>query len=268
MNTSAKKIKKVLAIGGSDPSGGGGIQADLKTLNELGVYPYTAITAVTAQNSTGLTTSGVLKAPVLRAQLDSVSADGPIQGVKTGMLGSPENVLEVLGFIKDNSIGFSIIDPVMRATDGNTLTSDAAIAVLKKWLLPHCFMVTPNLEEASKLTDIAVTTEDDMLPAAQVLKETGVQWVLIKGGHFGGDVAIDVLYDGETSYHFEAERLGGRNVRGTGCMLASAICAYLVLDYEPYDAVKQAKAYVHTKIKTAVALGKGSLQATHFCDNV
>lgn len=257
-------IKKALVIGGSDPSGGAGIQADIKTLVELGIYPYTAITAITAQNSSGVVSYEIMAARLVKSQIESVISEGGVTGVKIGMLGSSENVFEVARFISNHPIPYSIIDPVMRATDGKVLTSEASITVLKKRVLPRSFMVTPNISEATYLTGIDISSEDDLLDAAQALKETGVGWVLIKGGHLPSATAVDMLYDGKNEYFFEAERLGGENVRGTGCMMASAICGYLMQGLEPYVAVDKAKVYVLNKIKTAVALGRGSYQALPF----
>lgn len=258
-------VKKVLAIGGSDPSGGAGIQADQKTLTEIGVYGYTAVTAITIQNSQGVSSYDVLSSKLLRDQINAILDDGDIQGVKTGMLGSPEHVLEVSNLIKETAITYSVIDPVIRASDGNPLILDNTVEVMKEKLLPLSFMVTPNIDEASYLSGLKIESENDLLEAAKIIKETGVTWVLIKGGHIDGDFAIDLLFDGKQEYFFRAKRVQGENVRGTGCMMASAICAYLVKGYDPYDSVNRAKAYIRNKICNALLLGKGSLQALHFC---
>lgn len=255
------ELKKVLAIGGSDPSGGAGIQADILALMECAAYPYTAITAVTSQNSTGVVGFEVLCSRVVRSQVDAVMADTNIDGIKTGMLGSSENIMEAARIISENPGAKSVIDPVIRATDGKLLTSEAATAVLKKRLLPKAFMVTPNLDEAALLSGVSIKSEDDLLEAAARIKDTGVGWVLIKGGHFTGPVSADLLYNGTNEYYYEALRVERGNVRGTGCMMASAICAYLAHGFEAYDAVDRAKAYVLKKIKGAALLGKGSLQA-------
>lgn len=255
------ELKKVLAIGGSDPSGGAGIQADILALMECAAYPYTAITAVTAQNSTGVVSFEVLGSRIVRSQVDAVIADTNIDGIKTGMLGSSENIMEAARIISENPGAKSVIDPVIRATDGKLLTSEAAMAVFKKRLLPKAFMVTPNIEEAALLSGASIKSEDDLLEAAAIIKDTGVGWVLIKGGHFSGPVSADFLYNGTNEYYYEALRVERGNVRGTGCMMASAICAYLAHGLEAYDAVDRAKAYVLKKIKGAAQLGKGSLQA-------
>ncbi|OFW32441.1 MAG: bifunctional hydroxymethylpyrimidine kinase/phosphomethylpyrimidine kinase [Candidatus Aquicultor primus] len=255
------ELKKVLAIGGSDPSGGAGIQADMIALMECAAYPYTAITAVTAQNSTGVVAFEVLCSSIVRSQVDAIIADTGIDGIKTGMLGSSENIMEAARIIGERPDIKSVIDPVTRASDGRLLTSEAATAVLKKRLLPKAFMVTPNIHEAALLSGVSIKSEDDLLQAAAIIKDTGVGWVLIKGGHFSGPVSTDLLYDGTDEYYYEALRVERDNVRGTGCMMASAICAYLAHGFEAYDAVDRAKAYVLKKIKSAALLGKGSLQA-------
>jgi len=257
------EINKVLAIGGSDPSGGAGIQADIKTLVELGIYPYTALSAITAQNSSGVISFEMVSAKLLRDQIEGLLADGHIDGVKTGMLGTSENIMEVVHLVAEHMIEISVVDPLIRANNGKLLVSEASTAVLKKRLLPYCFMVTPNIYEAKYLTGVEINDERDFLEAAKVLKETGVEWVLIKGGHLSGDTAIDFLFNGKKEYFFEAKKARSENVRGTGCMLASAVCAYLVKGFDAYDSVKKAKAYVYNKIKSAVPLGRGSLQAVH-----
>ncbi|MBE0447076.1 MAG: bifunctional hydroxymethylpyrimidine kinase/phosphomethylpyrimidine kinase [Actinobacteria bacterium] len=258
------EIKKALVIGGSDPSGGAGVQADMRTLVELGVHPYTVITAITAQNSSGVSSYEIMTARLVKSQIESVTSEEGVAGIKTGMLGSSENILEVARLISDHRIGYSIVDPVIKATDGKVLTSEASTAVLKKRLLARSFMVTPNISEATYLTGIEISTEDDLLEAAKALKEMGVAWVLIKGGHLAGDTAVDLLYDGQNEYYFEVKKVRDENVRGTGCMMASAICGYLIHGLEPYEAVDKAKAYVLNKIKSAVILGEGSRQASPF----
>lgn len=257
-------IKKVLAIGGSDPSGGAGIQADIKTFVELGVYPYSALSAVTVQNSLGVASYEILTAKILREQVEALFTETGIHAIKTGMLGSSENIREIGTIISEQAVGITVIDPVLRANNGKPLVSEASVSVFKKHLLPHSFMVTPNLSEASRLTGINISGEHDFLEAAKILKDTGVAWVLIKGGHIEGDMAVDLLYDGEKEYFFEARKVRSENVRGTGCMMASAICAYLIHGLKPDEAVDKAKAYVYNKINKAVLLGKGSLQALHF----
>jgi len=254
-------VKKALAIGGSDPSGGAGIQADIMTMTELAVYPYTALTAITAQNSGGVASYEILSSRMMRAQIDAILNDTDIDGVKTGMLGSSENITEVALFLTERPGTVSVIDPVIRATDGKVLTSEASTAVFKKRLLPRAFMVTPNIDEARLLTGVPINGENDLIVAAKALKETGAEWILIKGGHLPGPTSVDLLYDGVKEYYFEAVRLEGMNTRGTGCMMASAICAYLAHGLAPYEAVDKAKAYVLRKIKGALLLGKGSRQA-------
>jgi hydroxymethylpyrimidine/phosphomethylpyrimidine kinase len=256
-------IKKILVVGGSDPSGGAGIQADMKTAIELGIYPYTALAAVTAQNSSGVSNYKSVSAMLLGDQIDMVLDDGPVLGLKTGMLGSSENILEIVRLLSDRKIEFSVIDPVIKANDGKMLASEASAAVLRKRLIPICYMVTPNTIEAQLLTGVTIKNENDLLSAAKVLIDTGVKWVLIKGGHLDGEMAVDLLYDGDKEYFFEAKKISSANVRGTGCMMATAVCSFLVRGVKPDEAVDKAKAYVFRKIKKAAALGKGSLQALH-----
>lgn len=256
-------IKKIIFVGGSDPSGGAGIQADMKTAIELGIYPYTALAAVTSQNSSRVSACETITAMLLKDQIDMIFDDGPVHGVKTGMLGSSENIQEIVRLVANRNIVFSIVDPVIKANDGKMLTSEASVAVLRKRLIPVCFMVTPNIIEAQILTGVTIKNESDLLSAAKALKDTGVKWVLIKGGHLDSEMAVDLLFDGEKEYVFEAKKIGSVNVRGTGCMMASAICSFLVHGMKPYEAVDKAKAYVFNKIIKAAAVGKGSLQALH-----
>ena len=255
------EIRKILAIGGSDPSGGAGVQTDMKTILEHGAYPYTVLTAITAQNSTGVLAHETISARMVSEQIKAVLDDGPVHAVKTGMLSSSENILQVLSLIKNNAISISVIDPVIKASDGTALTSGATIAVLKKRLLPHVFMVVPNIHEAAHLAEIPINSEHDQLEAAKRIHDSGVAWVLIKGGHMHGDMSLDLLYNGKDTYSFKSSRIPGRDVRGTGCIIASAICTNLSLGLQPPDAVDKAKKYVYNKIKTAINLGRGNMQA-------
>lgn len=255
------EIKKALTIGGSDPSGGAGIQADMRTFLELGIYPYTAITAVTAQNSDSVIAYEPVSEILLQQQIEAVLSDGYVSAIKTGMLASVGNIEIIADILNEHRMEHTLVDPVIKATAGSALLSEDGLGVLIQRLLPVTFMVTPNIAEAELLTGVTVLDKGSMFEAAQAIRDMGVAWVLLKGGHMQGEAAIDLLYDGVNEYYFESKKVNGYNVRGTGCMMASAISSYLIHGFGPVKSVSKAKEYVLGKIESAVALGRGSRQA-------
>ncbi len=244
-----------LTIAGSDSGGGAGIQADLKTMLALGVHGMSAITAVTAQNSLGVT--GVWELPVeavrsqIRAVLDDIGADA----VKTGMLGSATLVVAVADELRGSAAPL-VVDPVAVSKHGDTLIGDEALEALRTELMPLATVVTPNLDEVRRLTGLEVSEPAHLAKAAEALLAYGPAWVLVKGGHLAGD-AVDLLTDGSTSIELRSERLDNRHTHGTGCTLASAICAGLAKGASVPDAVGAAKDYVTGAIAHGFALGGG-----------
>lgn len=239
-------IPNVLSIAGSDPSGGAGIQADLKTFAALGCYGMTAITALTAQNTQGVT--GVVDVPpeFLRNQIDAIFNDIEVTAVKIGMLSNTEIIKVVVDRLKHHKPHHIVLDPVMVATSGDSLITSDAVEALKKTLIPLATVITPNIPEAEKLSRKAVI---DMEVAAEGLLSLGAKAVYLKGGHLKGAVMRDVLaFEGGTQT-FEGARVETENTHGTGCTLSSAIAAYLGHGYDLPRACESAKSFVTEALK-------------------
>ena len=249
-------IKTALTIAGSDPSGGAGIQADLKTFCRLHVYGMSVITALTAQNTLGV--SGVLDVPseFVGQQLDAVLSDMPVGAVKTGMLRSASNIETVAAKISRYAIANLVVDPVMASSSGTRLLDPDAVAILRRAMLPLALVVTPNLDEARALTGRAVRTVDEMEAAARDIHAMGARHVLIKGGHLEGD-AVDVLYDGNAVTALKGERIPAADAHGTGCVLSAAITGYLANGHSVAAAVRCGKEFVTNAIKNRLRIGRG-----------
>ena len=245
----------VLTIAGSDSSGGAGIQADLKTMQALGVYGMSVVTAVTAQNSVGVQDFWDLPPGAVRAQLESVLSDIPVQAVKTGMLASSAVVAVAAEVLADVSAPL-VVDPVAVSKHGHSLLLPGAGDTIRETLLPMATVVTPNLDEAEQLTGIKAVDEDSMLAVARLIAGLGPRWVLVKGGHLVGD-PVDVLFDGRRVWRFGGERIATPHTHGTGCTLASAIASYLALGADVPDAVARAREYVTGAIRAGFPLGAG-----------
>jgi len=249
---------RVLSIAGSDSGGGAGIQADLKTFSALGCYGMTAITALTAQNTTGVQAIHGVPAVFLKAQLQSVLDDIGVDAVKIGMLHSPD-VVEVVAWAIDHyGLKQVVLDPVMVATSGDRLIAQETVAVLVSELFPRVQLVTPNLDEASLLLQKNLSQIDELQPAGLELLAMGAKAVLLKGGHVQGDVLCDVLHQlGTDARVFQSTRIHSRNVHGTGCSLSSAIAAYLALGHDMHSAVEQARAFIRQAIASGAAVKTG-----------
>ncbi len=247
-----------VTIAGSDSGGGAGIQADLKTFSALGVYGASVITALTAQNTKGVTAIHEVPADVIAAQMEAVFSDLHPGAVKIGMLGNAaaiEAVAKGLAQYRPHNV---VLDPVMIATSGERLLRDDAIDALRK-LIARAHVLTPNLPEAAALLDAPVARdEDEMRLQAQKLLALGAGAVLIKGGHAGGPESVDLLVEGDACTRFAAPRIETRNTHGTGCTLSSAIAAGLARKLVLADAVIDGKAYVSAAIAAADRLGVGS----------
>ena len=260
------KHNAVLTIAGSDSSGGAGIQADLKSFAANGVYGASVITAITAQNTTGVNAVEPLSKNIVKAQLDAVFSDLNIIGVKIGMVADKEIMEIIAQTITAFQPKFVVIDPVMVSTTGHTLLAEDQIEELKTILLPLALVITPNLEEAEVLMKQKVTSFEQMQDAAQKLaKEIGTK-VLLKGGHIPLEQAgilksIDVLSTGET---FIRDWIETDSTHGTGCSLSAAICANLSKGLSLEDAIKKGKDYVHQGITHSYKVGDGSNPIHHF----
>lgn len=257
-------IPVALTIAGSDSGGGAGIQADLKTFHAFGVFGTSAITAITVQNTLGV--SGVHAIPVdtVRAQIDVVVEDLRPRACKTGMLATRELVEVVAGAIRDHNLHDYVLDPVMVSTSGHRLLDADAESAVTERLLPLCRLVTPNLDEAGILLGQPITDTDDMREAARDLVRSGAAAALIKGGHLPGDDIVDVLFDGKEFREWRRKKLHTRNTHGTGCTLSAAIAASLAQGEPLVSAVDRGLRFVSRAIETAPGLGAGHGPLNHF----
>lgn len=249
-----------VSIAGSDPSGGAGIQADLKTFSALGVYGATVVTALTAQNTLGVTAIESVRPAFVSAQIDAVFDDLKVDAVKIGMLGEASIIAVVAAGLERHRQQAVVLDPVMVASASPTaLLAPDAIESLRRVLVPRALLLTPNLPEAAVLLGAPVAeTEAAMRAQAERLLGLGARAVLLKGGHADGAESVDILIDGSTHTRFPAPRILTRNTHGSGCTLASAIAANLAKGATLADAVGAAKAYVTTAMAAAEQLSIGS----------
>lgn len=245
----------VLAIAGSDSSGGAGIQADLKTATVLGVYGATVITALTAQNTQGVQGVHPVPADFVAAQLDSVLDDVDVTAVKIGMLGDPD-VVAVVAAALDRLPGVPVVlDPVMVATSGHRLVADETVDEMRRHLVPRTTVVTPNAPEAALLTGRTVTSAEDLEPIGRHLVALGSTWALVKGGHLEGEVVVDALVSAEDAHRLGASRIWSQHTHGTGCTLSSAVATALARGEGVPTAVATARSY----LRRAIAAGRGGL---------
>jgi hydroxymethylpyrimidine/phosphomethylpyrimidine kinase len=257
-------MRVALTIAGSDSGGGAGIQADLKTFAAHRVYGLSVITAVTAQNTMGVTAVEVLPADFVTAQLEAVLSDIGVHAAKTGMLANAAIVEAVAAAVEALEIPWLVVDPVMIAKSGDRLVNDEAIAVMKSELLPRAFLVTPNIPEAEALSGIAIADADGRREAARRIAGMGPSSVLIKGGHFPSAGIVDLLFDGSRFVEFPTERVPGRSTHGTGCTFAAAVTAHLALGHTLVEAIPQAQSYIANAIRHAPDLGRGHGPMHHF----
>jgi len=257
-------MKSALTIAGSDSSAGAGIQADLKTFASHGVYGTCAITAVTAQNTQGVTAVQALEADLVIAQIEAVAGDIGIDAVKTGMLATSAIVEAVAAAIETLDLPNVVVDPVMVAKGGDRLLEDEAVAAVKSELLRRALVVTPNAREAEVLADMPINSVDDAREAAKRIHALGPRAVIVKGGHLPGPQAVDLLYDGRSLVEFAGPWIDSRNTHGTGCTFAAALAANLALGRALPDAVERAKDYVAHAIRHGFAIGHGHGVLGHF----
>ncbi|MCV2892757.1 bifunctional hydroxymethylpyrimidine kinase/phosphomethylpyrimidine kinase [Lentibacter sp. XHP0401] len=260
-------IRNVLTIAGSDPSGGAGIQADLKTFAANGVYGMAALTALTAQNTQGVTGVELVPHDFVKAQIAAVFADVRVDAVKVGMIATADIATAVAQTLEVYRGIPVVLDPVMVAKGGAALLQDEAITALRSALLPQATFLTPNLPEAARLLhEPEARCRDDMARQAHALTQLGPHAVLVKGGHLSGEESPDVLCDGETLHWLEGRRTETRNTHGTGCTLSAALTAQLAKGKSPKDAVHAAKAYVTRAISTSgqLTVGSGHGPVNHF----
>jgi hydroxymethylpyrimidine/phosphomethylpyrimidine kinase len=250
-------IPRALTIAGSDSGGGAGIQADLKTFQALGVYGMTAITAVTVQNTKGV--SGYVEIPpaTVGEQIRSVTTDIGVDAAKTGMLSSAPIINEVSEAIAESGLSTLVVDPVFVSKHGHSLLRDDAVDALRTRLLPLATLVTPNLHEAAGLSGFPVATDQDMERAGQAILELGPAAVLVKGGHREGAQATDLLITRQGIQPFATDRIDTPDTHGTGCVLSAAITAYMARGSELVEAVGKGKDFLTEAIRHAIDIGEG-----------
>lgn len=247
---------RVLIIAGSDSGGGAGIQADIKTVTALGGYAATAVTAITVQNTLGVSAVHPVPLEIIEAQARAVLSDIGADAIKTGMLGDAATVRAVAALIGEAGVP-AVVDPVMIAKGGGALLEPDAVAAVREILTPRAALLTPNAPEAEALTGIAVASLDDQRRAGEALLAAGAGAVLMKGGHVPGERVVDLLLTPEGECAFEAARIETRHTHGTGCTLASACAVGLAQGLTLVDAVARAWAYVQEAIARAPGFGAG-----------
>ncbi|WP_440221822.1 bifunctional hydroxymethylpyrimidine kinase/phosphomethylpyrimidine kinase [Dokdonella sp. MW10] len=245
-----------MTIAGSDSGGGAGIQADLRTFAAFGVHGLSAITALTAQNTRGVTAIQMTSGAVLAAQIDALFEDFSVGAVKTGMLGSPALVRVLADRLRQHRPQALVVDPVLVATTGAALARGGVVATMKRHLLPLADLLTPNVPEAEQLLGRTLRDRDDLLAAARELRGLGARAVLLKGGHLPGPIVHDVLVEAGGEQWFEHARIDVEG-HGTGCSLAAAIAAGLARGSTLGEAVADAVAFVHRALERAYRPGKG-----------
>jgi hydroxymethylpyrimidine/phosphomethylpyrimidine kinase len=256
-------VAKALTIAGSDSGGGAGIQADLKTFAALGVYGTSVLTAVTAQNTVGVTAVHELPLEFIRAELDAVMNDIGTDAAKTGMLSSAAIVEEVVAGVRRHGIRNLVVDPVMVAKSGDRLLREDAVSAVLKMLLPAALVVTPNIPEAEVLSGRPIRSEHEMLEAARAIHARGPCYVVVKGGHLDGD-PVDLVFDGRRVERLISPRVVTRHTHGTGCTFSAAITARLATGAEPFTAIADAKDYLYQALLHAYEVGSGHSPVHHF----
>lgn len=250
-------LPRALTIAGSDSGGGAGIQADLKVFFALGCHGMSALTALTAQNTVGVT--GIHEVPegFVGQQIAAITSDIGVDAAKTGMLASSQIVSRVAKSVQEYAVPNLVVDPVFISKHGNVLLADDAIDALRYELFPLATVVTPNLYEAGAVLGKDIETLDDMKWAAEELHGMGPRAVLVKGGHLGDDNAVDVLFEGDDPVELQGPRYETKDTHGTGCALSAAICAYLAHGESIDDAVRRGKDFVSGAIRRSLRIGSG-----------
>ena len=256
-------MKTALTIAGSDSCGGAGIQADIKTMTMNGVYAMSAVTALTAQNTTGVRAIVNSTPEILKAQIDAVFEDIYPDAVKIGMVSSVELIKVIAERLRFFGAKNIVVDPVMVATSGSSLIGDGAVDALKNKLLPLARVITPNIPEAEVLSGIKILASDDMIKAAEIISDEFGCAVLCKGGHSLND-ANDLLFENGDYKWFNGRRIDNPNTHGTGCTLSSAIASYLAKGFDLSTSIIKAKEYITGALSDMLDLGKGSGPINHF----
>lgn len=263
-----KSYHKVLSIAGSDSGGGAGIQADIKAISACGCFATTAITAITAQNTLGVTDIHPIPTSTLKNQIRAVLEDMGTDAVKIGMLHNSETILAVHEVLQEFEIKNIILDPVMVATSGSRLLQDEAINALKEVLIPAAKIITPNIPEAEILLGAKIDKQEDLYKYAKELSLNGKTSVFLKAGHLSDDELIDIFYNAETDeiVELKSKRIYSKNTHGTGCTLSSALAAFIAKGYDMNLAAKHAKDYINQAIISGADyhIGEGHGAVKHF----
>ncbi|WP_126427702.1 bifunctional hydroxymethylpyrimidine kinase/phosphomethylpyrimidine kinase [Brevibacillus marinus] len=259
-----KRRAVALTVAGSDSGGGAGIQADLKTFHQFGVYGMSAITAVTAQNTLGVSGVYPLTAEAVAEQMRQVLEDIGTDALKTGMLFNADIIRAVAGMISRYKVSQVVVDPVMIAKGGAKLLLDDAVEALKQELLPLALIVTPNLPEAESLSGMKIESRYEMEEAARRIHAMGARHVLVKGGHLASAEIVDLLFDGSQFYAFPHQRIDTRHTHGTGCTFSAALTAELAKGTPIVAATERALQFIVEAIATAPALGGGHGPTNHW----
>lgn len=263
------KIHSILTIAGSDCSGGAGVQADVKTISAIGCYAASAITAVTVQNTLGVKDVFAIPAEVVKAQIEAVLNDLPIEAIKIGMV-TDGNIIKMLTELLPQYPNIPVVfDPVLVSSNGYPLVEPKTLDIIRQALIPCCTLVTPNIPETEKLSGQTVTTLADMETAGRLIMQTGCKAVLIKGGHLSGNEKTDILLTGQNPtdiYRFNAKQINSSNTHGTGCTLSSAIAAYMALGLPLTEAVQEGKNFLTAAMESAqdIYFGHGHGPLNHF----
>ncbi len=257
-------MRRVLTIAGSDSGAGAGIQADLKTFAAHQVYGTTAVTAITAQNTLGVTQILAIPSDLVVAQMAAVVSDIGVDAAKTGMLPNAAIVEAVAGAVEALDIPLLVVDPVMVAKSGDRLIDDKALGALRVELLRHAFVVTPNIPEAEVLAGMAIVTDQDRREAAEKIMGLGPTAVIVKGGHFGSADIRDLLLDQDGFEEFSAERVASTETHGTGCTFSAALAAHLATGHTLREAIPLVQKYIAGAIRESPGLGRGHGPMQHF----
>ena len=257
-------MHRALTIAGSDSGGGAGIQADLKTFAAHRVFGTSAITAVTAQNTLGVTMWRAMPTDLVTAQIEAVAGDIGADAVKIGMLASAAIVEAVAATIAELDLPHVVVDPVMVAKGGDRLLEEDAVAAMRTELLPRAHIVTPNVPEAEVLSGLTIRSIDDMRAAGERILKLGPRVVLVKGGHLDGPESVDVACTSNGTFELRGPRIASRHTHGTGCTLSSAIAANLALGLDDRTALTRAREYLEGAIRHAPGIGRGHGPLDHF----
>ena len=255
-------MPNVLSIAGFDPTSGAGVSADVKTAAAFKCYALSVISAITVQNSSGVSDVRAIDAELFKKQMENLLSDVPVQAVKTGLLMPAENIMIAAKILSSRGIGKIVVDPIISSSSGFSFQGEEEIAAMKKYLLPAAEVITPNINEASILTGIRVFDLETMKEAAKQIYALGVKYVVIKGGHLEG-AATDLLYDGKRFNLFDAPRTKTANFHGLGCAYSMALACLLAKGEQVYNAVDGAKKYIRKLMSYPLEIGKGSPVLDH-----